>query len=303
MKDTVNSAKYSRKITWIALIINLALSGFKFIGGMLGASQVVIADAVHSLSDCATDVAVIIGSYYWSRPPDEDHPYGHRRIETLVAVLIGFLLMIAGIGICWQAIVTLSEKHTRPPGWIAFWAAATSIVCKELLYRWHFSVGKRIKSPAVIANAWHHRSDAFSSIPALVAVGGALFFPAWSFLDHVGAVVVSIFIFQSACNIMWPGLRELVDAGAPKEKRERIKALIQKNESIKQVHRIRTRYVSSSLHVDLHLVVDGSISVIEGHDIAEAVKEQIINDGGLDVVDVTVHIEPTEAALPEQDRS
>lgn len=298
--DDASSERYVRKVTWIGLIINLVLTAFKFVAGILGSSQAVVADAIHSLSDCTTDIAVILGSHYWSRPPDEGHPYGHRRIETLVTIFIGVILMGAAIGIGWEGIVTLQKKHAKPPGWIAFLAAAISIVCKEILYRWTAAAGRRVKSAAMVANAWHHRSDAFSSIPVLIAVGGAMISPSWTFLDHLGAVVVSIFIFQAAFKIIWPGLRELIDAGAPKETCERVKAIIYKNKAIKQVHRIRTRYVSNFLQVDLHIVVDGKMTVLEGHDIAEEIRIRVLAEEP-DVVDVVVHVDPTEAALPEEE--
>src|SRR5210317_1514366 len=128
--------RYVRKVTWIGLVTNIGLSGLKFAAGYLGRSQALIADAIHSLTDTTTDIAVIAGSHYWSRPPDEDHPYGHRRLETLVTAFIGIMLVAAGIGIGWEAISTLHKQHATPPGWIAFYAAMASIVAKEILYRW-----------------------------------------------------------------------------------------------------------------------------------------------------------------------
>ena len=190
--------RYVRKVTWIGLLINIGLSILKFAAGYFGRSQALIADAIHSLTDTTTDVAVIAGSHFWFRPPDENHPYGHRRLETLVTVFIGLMLAAAGIGIGWDAVSTLHEKDSSSPGWIALYAAMLSILTKEVLYRWTAVAGKRVKSSALAANAWHHRTDAISSIPVLIAVGGALIFPSWSFLDHVGAVVVSIFIMHAA---------------------------------------------------------------------------------------------------------
>jgi cation diffusion facilitator family transporter len=253
--------KYVRRVTWIGLFVNIFLSGLKFVAGFFGRSQALIADAIHSLTDTTTDIAVIAGSHYWDRPPDEDHPYGHRRLETLVSVFIGIMLAAAGAGIGWQALATLHEKHGEPPGWIAVLAALVSIVAKEIIYRWTAAAGRRIKSPALAANAWHHRTDAISSLPVLVAVGGAKIFPSWSFLDHVGAAVVSIFILHAAWKIVWPGISELIDVGAPKEIQKHIYKVASKNNRVKEVHKIRTRYISTSIQVDLHIVVDGEISV------------------------------------------
>jgi cation diffusion facilitator family transporter len=288
--------KYVRKVTLIGLLVNLFLSGLKFAAGFYGRSQALVADAIHSLTDTTTDIAVIAGSHYWDRPPDEDHPYGHQRLETLVGVFIGIMLAAAGAGIGWKAISTLHEKHVSHPGWIAVLAALVSIVTKEILYRWTASAGKRVKSPAMAANAWHHRTDAISSMPVLVAVGGAKVFPSWSFLDHVGAAVVSIFILHAAIKIIWPGISELIDVGAPKEIQKRIYTVASKNNRVEEVHKIRTRYISTSIQVDMHIVVEGEISVREGHDIADDVRDSIIDEIA-EVVDVVVHVDPPESAL------
>jgi cation diffusion facilitator family transporter len=292
--------KIVRKVTWVGLWANLFLAGFKFIAGISGRSQALVADAIHSLTDLTTDIAVIAGSHYWSRPPDDDHPYGHKRLETLVTVFIGIVLIAAGIGIGWRAISTLQQKNAAPPGWIAVLAAIVSIVCKEAIYRWTATTGKRVKSPALAANAWHHRTDALSSLPVLVAVAGAKAFPSWSFLDHFGAAVVSIFILHASIKIIWPAVSELIDAGVPTETRKKIRAMVLKNEDVLQVHDIRTRYISSSIQVDLHIVVDGTITVRAGHVIADDVRDRIVEEIS-EVLDVIVHVDPTEKAFLEGD--
>ena len=307
-QDTARAAKSGdgkrektiRKVTWVGLLANVLLAGFKFLAGIIGSSQALVADAIHSLTDLTTDIAVIAGSHYWSRPPDESHPYGHQRMETLVTVFIGIVLAVAGIGVGWKAISTLHAKHVSSPGWIAVLAALVSIICKEAIYRWTATVGRRVKSSALAANAWHHRTDAISSVPVLIAVAGARVFPSWSFLDHVGAAVVSILILYASIKIMWPGLSELIDVGAPTEIRKRIRASALKNEGVLQVHDIRTRYVSSSIQVDLHIVVEGSITVREGHDIADNVKHRIITEIQ-EVLDVIIHVDPPERAIREED--
>ena len=269
------------------------LATTKFAAGYFGRSQALIADAVHSLTDTATDLAVIAGSHYWSRPPDDNHPYGHRRLETLVSVFIGIMLAAAGVGIGWDAILNLHRKESPSPGLIALVAALISIVTKELLYRWTANAGKRIKSTALAANAWHHRTDAISSLPVLLAVGGALLFPLWSFLDLVGAVVVSIFIMHAAFKIIWPGISELIDAGVPKDIQHKIQNTADAIQGVIETHKVRTRYISNSILVDLHIVVDGSISVREGHAIADEVENRIIN-GVPNVLGVVIHIDPHE---------
>jgi len=281
-----------RRVTLVGLIANLLLSVFKFIGGVLGCSQAVVADAVHSLSDSATDIAVIIGSHFWSKPADDDHPYGHQRIETVVTIFIGIVLLLAGSGIAWEAVVALREADDKgPPGLIAAIAALASILLKEALYQWTIRVGRTVKSPALIANAWHHRLDAFSSIPALLAVGGAILFPTWTFLDHVGALVVSMLILFAAIQIIWPGIGELIDAGASQEVCEALKAKAGSIGAVKDVHDVRTRYVSGGMLVDLHIVVDGGITVRKGHRIADQVRDLLL-ESRYDVMDVVVHVDP-----------
>ena len=292
--------KIVRKVTWVGLLVNVFLAVIKFTAGVYGKSQALVADAIHSLTDLTTDIAVIAGSHYWSRPPDENHPYGHRRLETLVTVFIAIVLIAAGLGIGWKAISTLQEKPAAPPGWIAVFAALASIVCKESIYRWTAIIGRRVKSPALAANAWHHRTDALSSLPVLIAVAGARIFPSWSFLDRVGAVIVSIFILHASIKIIWPGLSELIDVGAPTETRKKIQDIALKITGVLQVHDIRTRYISTSIQVDLHIVVEGLITVREGHDIADDVRARII-DAIPEVLDVIVHVDPPERAIREDD--
>jgi cation diffusion facilitator family transporter len=282
-----------KMVTRVGLVINVLLSGFKIVAGYLGGSQTIVADGVHSLSDTVTDVAVLLGVDYWCAPPDETHPHGHRRIETIITLFIGMALAAVSAGIFYTALVTLQELHSRPPDLIALIAALVSIVCKEGLYQWTALVGRKIRSPAVIANAWHHRSDAFSSIPAVLAVSVARFFPGWSFVDHVGAIAVSLFILQAAWKIAWPSLRELADVGAPREVCEEIEKLVLATPGVVSVHKIRTRQTGYLYQVDLHIQVDGGITVTEGHDISEEVKSGLVRNGP-GISDVVVHLEPLE---------
>ncbi len=284
----------ARHVTLIGLVLNVILTSFKFVAGILGHSQAVLADGVHSLSDMLTDIMILVGARYWYRPADESHPYGHRRIETLVTTLLGVSLAVVGVGIGYRAIVTYADAHAEPPGWIAFAAAALAIVTKEIIYRWTIAVGRRIKSSALSANAWHHRSDALSSIPVAAAVAAAALEPSLMFLDHVGAILVAVFILQAAWAIMSPALRQLVDAGAPREAREKIREIALATEGVRLVHAVRTRYVGSGLGVDLHVKVDPEIPVREGHRIAEDVTRRLLAEGP-DVLDVVVHTEPYDA--------
>jgi cation diffusion facilitator family transporter len=288
-----------KKVTWIGVTVNIVLAAFKLFAGVYGDSRAVVADGVEALLDVFTVILVYAASRFWMRPPDDTHPFGHGRLETLVAVFIGVSLVGAAVGIGWGSVATLHEEHFTPPGWIAAIAAFVSIVGKEILYRWTATAGRRMKSSAVIATALHYRSDSFSSYPVVLAVAGAILFPSWSFLDRVGAVVVSIFILHSAFQITWPSLKELIDAGAPAEIRNQIRKIAGTNKNVIQVHDIRTRYIGSSLQVVLHLVVDGAITVREGHAIAEDVEDRLSREID-EVVDVVAHVEPPEGAVEEE---
>ncbi|MBN1420798.1 MAG: cation transporter [Planctomycetes bacterium] len=293
--SSLHQPREVRRITLWGLASNIALSGAKFAAGLIGSSQALVADAVHSLSDASTDIAVVVGAGYWSAPADAEHPHGHGRIETLITFFIGLALAGVGVGLGYRAVATLLERHGAPPGWLAFGAACASIVSKEWLYRWTSRVGKRINSSAVIANAWHHRSDALSSIPVAVAVLGTRIEPTWIFLDHIGAVLVSVLIFEAAWRISWPAVRQLVDAGASAHVREEILAIARATPRVRAVHGLRTRQLGPYVHVDLSVLVDPEMPVREGHDIAGAVTDRLIREGP-DVVDVLVHIEPYEEA-------
>jgi cation diffusion facilitator family transporter len=283
-----------RKITWIGLVVNLLLTILKFVGGVLGRSQAVVADAVHSVSDMTTDVTILIGVKYWTKPADASHPHGHQRLETAITLSIGLVLALAALGLLINAVSSLRHHEAEPVGPIALAAALASLVSKEWLYRWTIRAGKRIRSMPVIANAWHHRSDALSSIPPALAVAAALIDPGWVFLDHVGAAVVALFIFQAAYKIARPAMEKLVDRGAPEKELQKIRTIARSVDGVHDVHAVRTRYVGSmNLAVDLHIMVAPDLSVYEGHEIAKVVRSRLMEEGP-DVLDVIVHIEPME---------
>jgi len=282
-----------KRVTWIGIVVNLSLAIVKFIVGFLGASQAVIADAVHSLSDMFTDFAVILGVKFWSAPPDEDHPYGHRRIEALITIVIGLAIAIVALGLAYKSLFTISAIHIKQTGWIAILGPALSIVFKEIMYHWTIIVGKQAKSTAVIANAWHHRSDALSSIPALIAVAASAINPNWAFMDRVGAFIVSIFILKVSWDIISPSISELTDRGASIKDREFIKKIAIGVNGVKDVHAIRTRKFGENLYADLHVLVDPEISVRLGHNISEEVKKELLINGP-GILDVVVHMEPYE---------
>jgi len=287
-----------RRVTLWGLATNLGLAAVKFLFGFLGHSQALVADAVHSLSDSITDIVVLIGVSYWNAPADEQHPYGHARIETMITATIGILLGAVGIGIGYYAIAGINEKDVIQPGWIALAAACLSIVVKEALYQWTIYVGRRVRSSALLANAWHHRSDALSSMPVAVAVLGTRLWPSWGFLDHIAAVIVCVLILHAAWKIAWPAVRQLSDVGAADEQRRAILKMAMETEGVRSVHALRTRYLGPGLQIDLHVLVDPDLTVREGHDIAGAVKRRLLAEGP-EVLDVLVHVEPFPEAQAE----
>lgn len=282
-----------QRVTLWGLVVNLLLSGIKFVFGFLGNSQALVADAVHSLTDSVTDLAVLIGAPYWSAPADAEHPYGHKRIETMIAFVIGTMLIVAGLGIAYHALATLQAPHQTSPGWIVFAIACVSIIGKELLYHWTVFIGKRVRSTALLANAWHHRSDGLSSLPVAIAVVGMRLRPEWTYLDHIAALLVSLLVLQASWKILWPALNQLADVGATQEEREKLNELVKTIEGVRAVHALRTRRMGANLQVDLHVLVDSKLTVQEGHDIACVVKKRLLWEGR-DVVDVLIHVEPYE---------
>jgi cation diffusion facilitator family transporter len=284
--------KQVRLAGWIGLVVNLGLAATKLAAGLLGHSQAVVADAIHSLSDTVTDVALILGVRYWSAPADENHPHGHRRFETLITVFIGLMVAAAAVGIGWDAIASFGQA-SHPPSIIALAAALLSIGIKEALYRWTAKMGRKTGSSALIAHAWHHRTDALPSVPVAIAVSVAMLDHRLAVVDQIGALVVSVFVLHAAFRIIRPALDELVDAGAPTAHRKELERLALDVEGVRAAHALRTRYIGSELAVDVHVEVDADLSVADGFKIARRVKRDLLQRGP-DVADVVVQIEPHE---------
>lgn len=288
-----------RRVTWLGMFVNIALAILKMLAGVLAHSQVLVADAVHSFSDLATDVAVLVGSRYWDRPADNDHPNGHAKIESMVTLFIGLALGAVAFGLirsAFHSINGLIDKKPIPlPGTFALIAALVSIVLKEWLYRLTVRVGRRVKSSAVLANAWHHRSDALSSIPAAVAVAFCLMFgEKYTFLDPVGTIVVSCMILYAAVEIIRPTLSTLLDRGLTDDQIEAIKKCVLENEDVLGIHKIRTRPLGGGrVSVNLHLQVDPLMTVIVAHRLSHHVAGDI-TERFPEIVDVVAHLEPKE---------
>ena len=291
------SIRRVQRATLVGMAANVVLAAGKIVAGLVGSSAAVVADGIHSLTDLITDGILLIGTLVWAQPPDENHPHGHRRIETVVTAGIGLVLAAVGLGMGWDAVTHLTAPRSGRATAVALVAALVSVIAKELLFHWTRREGRTADSPALVANAWHHRSDAFSSIPAVLAVATGMFFPGYAWVDRLGVLVISVFILWAAWNVFHPALQQLVDAGAPVEIRERIGKLALEVEGVKNAHAVRTRYSGPKLAVDLHLEVDGEISVTEGFSIANRVKHHILSKGP-SVGDVVVQVEP-EITAPE----
>ncbi|NIA07509.1 MAG: cation diffusion facilitator family transporter [Actinobacteria bacterium] len=281
-----------RRITWIGLVLNILLTGLKFAAGILGHSQAIVADAVHSASDLGTDLVLLIGIRAWSKPRDKQHPFGHERIETLLALFMGIFLALVGVWIVQNSLRGIEEAHLGKPGLIALIAAGISIVSKETMYRWTKHVGCKTSSMALIANAWHHRSDAMSSLPAGLAVLGAILLPSkWAFLDHIGALVVCIFLFHAAYKIISPAVAELLDAVPKSHVPEELVQIIAQTPGVSLVHNVRARSAGARVLTDAHIEVAPDITVTAGHDIAERVKHRVLAQLP-EVTEITIHVEP-----------
>ena len=288
-----------RRVTWLGAFVNLILVALKFAAGWLGHSSVIIADAVHSLSDLITDAAILLGIRFWSRPADQEHPYGHAKIETLVTLFIGASLAMVGIGLLYDAVHSivdiLNKKETPPPTWLPLAAALFSIAVKEWLYRITVKVGMATKSAATVANAWHHRSDAMSSIPAAVAIGACLILgDEYTFLDPVGTVVVAFMLIHVAWKVSQPTFAALLDSGASEAQCQAIADLICSFPEVKESHKLRTRHIGpSGLALDVHIHVDPSMSVTEAHSLSHRIQQKLLQSEK-NVIDVFVHVEPTD---------
>jgi cation diffusion facilitator family transporter len=279
------------RVTWIGLVINLLLVGLKFWGGVVGRSQALIADAVHSLSDLFSDVVVLLGLRWGRKEADEDHPYGHGRIETIATVFVGLTLLGAGIGIAYNAIDSIYAHRTSQPTTIALVMAVISIFSKEWMYWFTVKVGRRIHSPALIGNAWHHRSDAFSSVAVFIGLVATQINPAWHLADAVAALLVSALIFRIGGKLCYRAFRELADT-APEEKilaelQHRAEAVA----GVLQVHDLKARHSGPQLLVEMHVVVDGAMTVFDGHEIAREVRLRLMEDMNV-VSEVFVHLDP-----------
>ncbi len=289
--DLRNHVGLVRRVTWLGIAVNVLIAAAKAVAGVACSSQALVADAVHSASDLVTDLAVLFSVRHWTAPADEDHPYGHGKIESLVTLLISAALAFAAWELASNAVVHLLRGRVESsPGPAALAVAVGGIVLKELLFVVTRSAARKARSTALEANAWHHRSDALSSVPVAAAVAVVWVFPSLWWADAAGALLVSAFVAHVAWKLARPALQVLTDAQIG-TKADAVAAVAAGVKGVKGVHKPRARRYGSSFQADIHIQVDASLSVAEGHDIGHAVKEAVVG-AGLDVEDVVVHVEP-----------
>lgn len=282
--------------TIVGSVVNFVLLLFKFFAGIAGHSAAMLADAVHSLSDFVTDIIVLVFVRLSSKPEDASHDYGHGKYETLATAIIGVCLFFVGLGILWNgahSIWFVIHGGTLPaPGMLALIAALVSIASKEILYQYTVYVGRKANSQAVVANAWHHRSDAFSSVGTSLGIGGAILLgDAWRVLDPIAAVVVSFFIMKVAVQLLVPSLNELLEKSLPADVENRIVEIVLSCPDVASPHHLRTRRIGNSYSIDLHVRMDGSLSLNEAHRRATLIESSLREEFGSGTY-IYLHVEP-----------
>lgn len=294
--DNTSREKEIYKVTLCGGAVNLLLLVFKFVAGVTAHSSAMIADAVHSLSDFVTDIVVIAFVRISGKPQDEDHEYGHGKYETFATALIGAALLIVGVGIFADSasgiVGFMRGERLEAPGMLAFVAALVSVLSKEAVYRYTVIQGRRLNSKAVIANAWHHRSDALSSVGTMAGIGGAIFLgDTWRVLDPLAALVVSLFIIRVAWQLVKPSIDELLEKSLPKDMEDSITAVILSFKGVRSPHHLRTRYIGNTIAIEVHIRLDGSMTLNEAHDITKGIEAALKEKFG-ERTHIGIHMEP-----------
>lgn len=289
----------SRVTIWGA-IGNLALSAIKLVAGIVGQSSAMMADAIHSLSDLVSDVVVLVMIKVSSKGVDKDHDYGHGKFETLATAIVAVLLFVVGVELMTGGIGKINSiiagEELAVPTYLALGAAVLSIIVKEILYQWTARVGKRVNSPAMVTNAWHHRTDALSSIGSAVGIGGAIVLGGqWAILDPLVGCVISIFIIVLAVKMAMPALHELTEGSLPEDVENDVVGIIGKVEGVQNVHALKSRRNGPTIIMSAHIVVDPNITVAEAHHITVMAENAVRSKYGKETL-IVIHIEPDEEA-------
>ncbi len=283
--------RQAKKITLIGAVTNALLGIIKIITGILFHSHGLIADGVHSIADLLTDIMVLIGSKYASQDADDSHPYGHQRIETATTLMLSLMLILAGFGIAWDAFDEIIHRAHDIPNTLALPVVIISILANEALFHYTHHIGKKIKSPLIIANAWHRRSDAASSFVVLVGIIGSLI--GYAGFDAIAAMIVSILIIKMGWNYGWSSVKELIDTAIDPDMLQRIHAIISHIDGVIKIHQLRSRSMGGDIFLDLHIQVSPWITVSEGHFIAQHVHHALLHEIP-SIKDVTVHVDPED---------
>ena len=296
MMDEKQRLREVYKVTIAGSIINVLLLVLKFAAGILGHSAAMIADAIHSLTDFATDVIVLVFVKLGNKPMDKDHDYGHGKYETLATAIIGISLFAVGMMICWSGLVktyqALCGEQLQQPGIVALVAAVASVALKEWAYQFTVRTGRKYHSEAVVANAWHHRSDALSSIGTMMGIGGAILLGShWAVLDPLAAIVVSVFIIKAAWSLVMQSVKELTDASLSEKEEDEILKTASEEEGVGEIHNLRTRRIGNKIAIEMHVRMPGSLSLYAAHERATAIEQRLKQKYGADT-HVGIHIEP-----------
>jgi cation diffusion facilitator family transporter len=290
--------KETYRVTIAGSIINILLLAFKFAAGILGHSAAMIADAIHSLTDFVTDAIVLVFVRLGSKPTDRDHDYGHGKYETLASAIIGVSLLVVGMMICYSGVTktyhAMCGEPLQQPGFIALAAAVASVVLKEWAYRFTVRVGRRCHSEAVVANAWHHRSDALSSVGTTVGIGGAIILgEKWAVLDPLTAIVVSFFIMKAAWSVLSKAVDELTDGSLPKETEDEIESIVSEDNEVSVVHNLCTRRIGNRIAIEMHVRMPGETSLYVAHHHATEIEQRLKQRFGADT-HISIHLEPVK---------
>lgn len=291
------------KVTFVTLVgsvVNIILTVFKIFAGVHGRSTAMIADGIHSLSDLLSDIVVIVFVKISAKGRDKDHDYGHGKFETFATLIISLMLIVVAVNLMSGGINKIRQildgGEVSSPGMIALWAAVASIVLKEILYRYTIIQGKALNSPMMIANAWHHRSDAFSSVGSLLGIAGAIFLgDKFVILDPITGCVISIFILVMAVKMSVPAIKELLDVSLPDDVEEKIEATAKSVKGVVDLHELKTRREGPGIIMEGHLVLDSEISLKEAHDISKKVEESLRKEFGTET-QISLHLEPEDDA-------
>ena len=289
--DSEQSARFNaaRKSTWVSVVVNLFLTLGQVIVGAISGSQGLIADGIHSLSDLVADFVVLLANHKSKKEADEDHPYGHYRYENAASLVLGALLLIVGIGMLWSAIHKIQDPTSiAQVQTIALWVALIALAVKELLFRYMLAVAKRVRSSMLVANAWHARSDAASSLVVAIGIVGNLL--GYALFDPIAALIVGLMVAKMGSSFMWDSLHDLMDRAADSEIEEKIKNTLQSADGVSGIHDLKTRKMGDLIVVDVHLEIDGNLSVREGHDIAVAARKVVLDN--YPVLNVMTHVDP-----------